>query len=76
MEFNTNLFRRPTELIYSSVNPHTHWVMVKFTSQHDRATLLTVANLKRICAFMKKEKKVEFTISWKIDHFTVVPLLP
>ena len=35
-----------TELVHSSVNPHTHWVMVKFTSQHDRATLLTVANLK------------------------------
>ena len=35
-----------TELVHSSVNSHTHWVMVKFTSQHDRATLLTVANLK------------------------------
>ena len=62
MVFNTNLFRRPTQLVHSSVNPHTHWVIVKFTSQRDQATLLTVANLKRICALMKKEKKVEFTI--------------
>ena len=56
MVFNTNLFRRPTQLVHSSVNPHTHWAIVKFTSQHDRATLLTVANLKRISALMKKEK--------------------
>ena len=76
MEFNTNLFRRPTELVHLSVNPHTHWAIVKFTFQHDRATLLTVANLRRICGLMKKEKKVEFTISWKTDHFTIVPLLP
>ena len=46
MEGNTNLFRTSTELVHSSVNPYTRWVMVKFTSQHDRATLLTVANLK------------------------------
>ena len=76
MVFNTNLFRRPTELVHSSVNPHTHWAIVKFTSQRDQATLLTVAYLKRICGLMKKEKKVEFTISWKTDHFTVVTLLP
>ena len=43
MEFNTNLFRRPTELVHSSVNPHTHWAIVKFTSTHDCTTLLTVA---------------------------------
>ena len=42
MEFNTNLFCRPAELVHSSVNPHTHWAIVKFTSQCDRATLLTV----------------------------------
>ena len=49
MEFNTNVFRGSTdntELVRSSVNPHTHWVIVKFRPQHDRATLLTVANLK------------------------------
>ena len=45
MECNTNLFRTSIELVHSSVNPHTRWVMVNFTSQHDRATLLTVANL-------------------------------
>ena len=76
MVFNKNLFRRPTELAHSSVNSHTDWAIVKFTWQHDRATLLTVAYLKRICGLMKKEKKVEFTISWKTDHFTVVILLP
>ena len=65
MVFNKNLFRRPTELVHSSVNPHTHWAIVKFTSQHDRATLLTVAYLKRICGLMKKEKKVEFTFHGK-----------
>ena len=48
MVFNKNLFRRPTELVHSSVNSHTDWAIVKFTSQHDRATLLTVAYLKRI----------------------------
>ena len=46
VECNTNLFRTSTELVQSPVNPHTHWVMVKFTSQHDRASLPTVANLK------------------------------
>ena len=46
MEFNTNLFRRPTDLVHLSVNLPTHWAIVKFTSQHDRVTLLIVANLK------------------------------
>ena len=45
MEFNTNLVRRSTELVHSSLNPHTHWgrAIVKFKSELDRATPLTVA---------------------------------
>ena len=42
MDFITFLFCTPAELVHSSVNPHAHWAIVKFTSQCDRATLLTV----------------------------------
>ena len=46
MEFHTNLSRRPTALVHSSVNPPIHRAIVKFTFQHDSARLLTIANLK------------------------------
>ena len=45
MEFNTNPFNRPTELVHSSVDPHTHWAVVKFTSQRDRVTMLMVDSM-------------------------------